>query len=212
MDQVERREEFSSGEGQCQLQRHWSRSHIQNSTGDFAHHVAKRSECKKVQMSCIEDARVGRVEISKEEAEANAPVRDVRHRDEDFAGIFQRRDGPAQYRDGIAQMLQNIGKEDVIEDMAIRKGKRLDIGAVKNVIVSASFFRSFRMAFDSGDRVSLFFQHLPQIAVSTTHIQNPERIPLLFDFFQYPVVATVLEILKDVAAPRISPGSQYALL
>ena len=212
MDQVERHEEFSSGEWQCQLQRHWSRSYIQNSTGDFAHHVAKRSECKKVQMSAIEDATVGRVEISKEEAEANAPVRDVGHRDENFAGIFQRRDGPAQYRDGIAQMLQNIGKEDVIEDMAIRKREGFDIGPVKNVIVSASFFRSFRMTFDSGDRVSLFLQDLSQIAVRTTDIENAERIPLPFDFFQDPVVATVLEILKDVAALRISPGSQYTLL
>src|SRR5260370_17423524 len=108
MDQVERREEFSSGEGQCQLQRHWSRSHIQNSTGDFAHHVAKRPECKKVQMSSIEDATVGRVEISKEQAEANAPVRDVRHRDEDFAGIFQRRNAPPHYPHSTAQHLQTI--------------------------------------------------------------------------------------------------------
>src|SRR5260370_33868461 len=97
-------------------------------------------------------------------------------------------------------MLQNIGKEDVIEDMAIRKGKRLDIGPAKNVIVSASFFRSVRMAFDSADRVSLFLQDLSQITVSTTAIGHAERIPLLLDVYQHPVVATVLVIVEGVAA------------
>jgi hypothetical protein len=156
-----------------------------------------------MQVSPIEDAAIDRVKISEEQAEANDPVCYVGHGNDEFAGIFQRGDGPPQYRRGIAQMLQDIREQDVIEDSAVRESKGFHVGAMKDVIVRAGSFRGRRIAFYSRDRVALLLQDLSQIALRTADVENAERVMFFFEFFQDAIVATVLEILKDIAAVRI---------
>src|SRR5579864_9437286 len=204
MKRVERREEFSAREREYQLERPDGGGDVENPTGNFAHHFSQSSQRKKVQVSSIEDATLSRIEMAEEEAETNDPIRDVGRGDDDLARIFQGREGPAQYRHGIAEMLQDVREEDVIEDPAIREGKGFDIGAMKDVVVSAGLFCTRRIALDSRDDVALLLQDLPQIAISTADVENAERFFFLVKLSQNPVVAAVLEILKGVAALRIS--------
>src|SRR5690349_12775577 len=109
-------------------------------------------------------------------------------------------------------MFQDVREQDVIEDPAVREGEGFNIGAVKDVVVTAGLFCGCGIALDSGDGMALLLQYFSQIAVSTTDIENAEGLFFLLELSQNPVMATVLKILKDVAAMRISMASQQTLL
>jgi hypothetical protein len=152
-----------------------------------------------MEMGSIEDAAVCRVEISKEQAQANDPVRDIRHRDDEFARVSERWDGLPQYCCGIAQMLQNIREQDVIELLAIRKRESFDISQVKNVVIGPRLFCRSRIAFDSSYVMTSFAQDFSEIARGTADIENAKGLRFLFQYSQNPVMATVFEILERVA-------------
>jgi hypothetical protein len=59
--------------------------------------------------------------------------------------------------------------------------------------------------------VALLLQDLSQIALRTADVEDAERRTFLFEIFQDAIVATVLEILKDVAAPRICAMRVFVL-
>ena len=112
---MERREEFAPGKRKHELHGQRRGDRLQNLAGNFAHQLFQTSQREKTKMSPVENAAIHVVEFSEEQAEANDPVRDIGHGNDDLARFFQRGNAPSQYGRWIAQMLQNIREHDVIE-------------------------------------------------------------------------------------------------
>ena len=101
-------------------------------------------------------------------------------------------------------MFQNICEQDVVELPAVREAKGFDIVEMKSVVIDAGFTCCGGIAFDSGNVMASFSQDLSEVAGSTADVENADRLSFLFKFFQNPIMAAVLKVLKDVAVLELS--------
>src|SRR5579885_2531970 len=98
MKGVKSRKRVALCEREYQLDRHGSRSDIENAAGRVADHFFQAAEREEMQMGCVEDSSFRGIEISKQEFEANGPVGNIRDRNDELPGIHQGGNSPAQHR------------------------------------------------------------------------------------------------------------------